>query len=751
MKNRRLGIAALLLLSASFPVLAQPPRAGHVELPLRRIVLFSSGVGYFQREGTVDGNARIDLQFPAADVNDLLKSMVLQDLDGGLINSVTYDSRDPVEKTLKSFALDLTNNPSIGQLLGQARGERIEVISFGEPGQEGKPVTLTGSIVGVQKQRRPVGRDQVIETEQLNLLTEEGLHGIALEKVQRIHFLKPELQQEFRKALEVLATGHDKQKKTVSLNFLGNGKRRARVAYITESPLWKTSYRLSLEEKDGKKDAAFLQGWAVVENTSDEDWHQVRMGLVSGRPISFQMDLYDPLYVPRPVVEPELFASLRPQTYSGDLAAKDKAAAPQQDAESNAPSSPEFAPRAMLREQLGRAKKSPAGEGRGAGIGGGAATPPPGGVFFGSNGMPAPAPAGGPARADGLSLSQGVANAAVATELGEYFKYELEQPVSLPRQKSALLPIVNQAVEASKVSIYNEGVHAKFPLLGLRFKNTTGLHLMQGPITIFEGDTYAGDARITDLQPKETRLVSYAVDLGTEVAPEQKPGHDDLVAVKLFKGLLETTHQQRQTKVYTIKNRSEHPRHLLIEHPIHPGWNLLTPEKPAERSREVYRFTVDAKPNQTEKVAVVEETRLSQQIALSNSPDETIRFFLRATSTSAKVKQALEEVLKRKAQLAETQHAVGVEEQALQAIGRDQERLRANIQRVPPTSQAYQRYLKKFDEQETEIESRQAKLAQLQKTAEQQRQAYESFLANLSGEWRGSIPFTALPATEPVP
>src|SRR5207248_8516544 len=110
-----------------------------------------------------------------------------------------------------------------------------------------------------------------------------------------------------------------------------------------------------------------------------------------------------------------------------------------------------------------------------------------------------------------LNFREGVASAAITTELGEYFQYEIEQPVSLPRQKSALLPIVNQPVEATRVSIYNEQVHAKFPLLGLRFKNTTGLHLMQGPVTVFEANSYAGDARVADLQPNETRLLSYAV------------------------------------------------------------------------------------------------------------------------------------------------------------------------------------------------------------------------------------------------
>src|SRR4029077_9887153 len=115
--------------------------------------------------------------------------------------------------------------------------------------------------------------------------------------------------------LEVLATRHDSQKKVVSLSFNGDGKRQGKGGYVIENPIWKTSYRLVLEE--GKK--AFLQGWAVVENTSDDDWKDVRMALVSGRPISFKMDLYQPLFIPRPTVEPELFASLRPPTFSGAL------------------------------------------------------------------------------------------------------------------------------------------------------------------------------------------------------------------------------------------------------------------------------------------------------------------------------------------------------------------------------------------------------------------------------------------------
>src|SRR5215472_5458952 len=278
-------------------------------LPIAQAVLFSSGVGFFQREGEIEGNQRIDLSFPVQDINDLLKSMVLQDLGGGHISAVSYESRDPIDKTLKSFAINLTQNPGYGQILNQARGEKVEVTL--QSSSNAQPGTLTGTILGVEDQEQAVAKDKAVKVEMLNLWCAEGMRSVKLADVGRVRFLNPVMENEVRRALEVLSLSHDTQKKAVSLVFSGEGKRPVRVSYVVENPIWKTSYRLVLT--DGKP---YLQGWAVVENPSDEDWNNVRMSLVSGRPISFQMDLYQPLYVPRPVVEPELFASLRPPTYT---------------------------------------------------------------------------------------------------------------------------------------------------------------------------------------------------------------------------------------------------------------------------------------------------------------------------------------------------------------------------------------------------------------------------------------------------
>ena len=270
-------------------------------------MLYNAGVGFFERRAEIDGNAKVDLKFNVTEINDLLKSMVLQDLGGGKISTVTYASMDPITKTLKTFAIDLTSNPSMAHLLDQVRGEKVEIEA---------PNRVTGTILGVETREQQVGdKDRVVKTEFLNLLTDAGLRSFPMTSISRIKLTDPKLDAELRQALNVLALGHATDKKTVSLSFEGEGKRPVRVGYIQQSPIWRTTYRLVLSDKK----PPFLQGWALVENPTEGDWQDVSLTLVSGRPISFVMNLYQPLYVNRPVVENELFSSLRPQVYGQDL------------------------------------------------------------------------------------------------------------------------------------------------------------------------------------------------------------------------------------------------------------------------------------------------------------------------------------------------------------------------------------------------------------------------------------------------
>jgi hypothetical protein len=684
-------------------------------LPIAQAVLFSSGVGFFQREGEIDGNQRIDLSFPVQDINDLLKSMVLQDLGNGHVSAVSYESRDPIDKTLKSFAINLTQNPGYGQILNQARGEKVEVVS--QTTGNTQPGTLTGTILGVEPKEETASKDKVVHVEMLNLWCAEGMRSVKLADLTRVRFLNPVMENEVRRALEVLSLSHDTQKKAVSLVFTGEGKRQVKVSYVVENPIWKTSYRLVL----GKEGKPYLQGWAVVENSSDEDWNNVRMALVSGRPISFQMDLYQPLYVPRPVVEPELFASLRPQTYNEPMQEREKAAL-------EAPPATVFAP-ARAMKKLDGADKDMAESAR-------RSLQPAIAGALGAN-LARGATTGSESLNDqlGLMMDRGaVASAATTANLGDFFQYVIDHPVSLPRQKSAMLPIVSTDVEGAKVSIYNEHTLAKHPLLGLRLKNTTGVHLMQGPITVFEKNTYAGDSRIMDLQKGEERLISYAVDLGTEVEPVSKRDPDRYTLVKIVKGIVQTTTKIREIKTYNVKNRAEQDRVVLIEHPFRPDFKLVSKEQPKERARDVYRFEVPVAASKLAKQEVVEERDLVNQIAITNLDDNTMKIIFNSTVTSKPVIEALRKSQDMKFKMADTQRELAHARQQLADIERDQTRIRANLKDTPNSAAAYKKYLEKLDAQEGEIDKLTAKIKELQETENSQRKGYESYLTNLSVE-----------------
>jgi hypothetical protein len=621
-------------------------------LPIRQVVLFNSGVGYFQREGDVDGNARIELSFPTADINDLLKSLILQDLGGGRVSTVSYDSHDPIEKNLRSFALDLSGNPSYGQILNQARGEKVEVLRREKA--DAQPVKVQGSIVGMEAQATGVGTEQ----ELLNLMGEQGLVSIPLNQVLAIRFLNPILEGEFQRALQVLVRAHDTQKKSVSLGFTGAGKRPVKVGYVVERPIWKTTYRLRLEP-NGK---LFLQGWALVENTSDDDWNDVRMTLVAGRPISYKMNLYEPLYIPRPTVEPALFASLRPPVYSAAMEGQGVGPTPgmvppplgqgalggQIGAGALGMPAVNFGNQGMQ----GGAGFSFAGNlGFGGGFGGqlgqfGGQVGQFGGGFVNRHQLPQSGQGGflwanqqrltyeelqerrkqkkeameeakkAVAAIPGLNFREGIESVASADDIGDYHRYLIDQKVTLPRQKSAMLPILNQTIEGAKVSIYNQQVHARYPLLGLRLKNTSGKPLTQGPITVYEESNYAGDTRILDLHPGEERLLSYALDQGTEIETKVASRISPEMTVEIGGDKLIAHFKYRETKTYLIKNRSAHDRRVVIEHPVRSGWKMVG-AKPRERSREVYRFVVDAPAGKPVPFDVAEEQTRVQEVALS--------------------------------------------------------------------------------------------------------------------------------------
>ncbi|MCX7029397.1 MAG: hypothetical protein NTU62_04670, partial [Spirochaetes bacterium] len=522
---------------------------------------------------------------------------------------------------------------------------------------------VSGTVVGVERRSHPVTG----ETAMLNLLTAQGMKSISIYDIQEVRFQNPSTRADIEKALALLAAAKDLDKKTVAVHFAGAGKRRVRVGYLQETPVWKTSYRLSL----GDAKEHLLQGWAVVENTTDADWNNVGLSLVSGRPITFAMDLYTPLYVTRPEAQLELYQSLRPQTY--DMAMDDRAPEEAYAEEAEAPMAKASADLAMRSEMAAVPMRS--------------AAPQPAGA------------AGG----EGFSLSQGVTAAAKGAAVGTLFQYVIEKPVTLARQQSALLPILNQNVGGERFAIYNESVDPARPLSALKLKNTSSLHLQQGPITVFDGGSYAGDAQIADLPAGSEVFISYAVDLETEVEAVPGTGTEDIFTVKITRGTVITTWRQQRERTYNVKNRGQRMKTVIIEHPVSSGFNLVEPKQPMETARGLYRFSLPLDKGKSAKLSVIEDRMVDQTAALTNLPSDRIELYLRTKTVSQAVKDALQKLVALKTKLADATAARVRIDEEIKAIYTDQDRIRSNMGKLSRDSDLYKKYEKTLSEQETRL------------------------------------------------
>jgi hypothetical protein len=662
-------------------LVAPPARADDVDLSVTRVAVFNSGVAYYECEATVAGDAVAELSFRTEQVNDILKSLIVQDFDGGTVGVVRYASQDPIDKTLKSFGVDITGKPTLAQLFDQLRGQPVEITG---------DRAISGVIVGVEQRHTKVGETVVVE-DRLNVLTDAGIQQLPLNELRGIRLTNDKVADELRKALAVLATSNDAGKKSVELHFRGSGQRKIRVAYLLEAPIWKTSYRLALDDEK----QPFLQGWATVENATEEDWNDVRLSLVAGRPISFRMDLYTPIYIPRPLEELELYASLRPPEFEGAMEA-DK----------------------MDQRAAGRAM---------------AAMAPRGAVPEPEAAQRIPSFAGSP-RLDLDFEGSGVGSVATAADAGELFEYAIRTPVSIRRQQSAMLPIVNQRVKGTKVGIYNPATHPKHPLNGLELTNSTDLHLMQGPVTLFDGDIYAGDAKLPDLKPGEERLVAYALDLSTEVDMRHTPSPEQVTAMRIVKGTLIQTRKYVDDREYVIKNKGDRARTVLIEQPYGDDWVLKEPAETYQRTASLSRFKVETPPRETVKQRVRIERIADQTIALGGLYADQMRVYVRSKVISGTLRDALEKAITMQADLEQKRRDRAQAEGEVDEVVKDQGRVRENLRALQANTDAHRRQLEKFDALETKIDDLRDRIRDLRSVEQQQTQRLEDYLAGLNVE-----------------
>ncbi len=667
------------------------PSAPPPAIPVRSVVLFSSGVGYFEHVGTIAGDVSTELRFKTNQINDILKSLVLEDR-GGRVSAVVYPSQDPLSKTLGSFQVNITGNPTLAELLTQLRGAKLTVTAQAE--------RIVGTILGVERKLKAAGdKGQAVEVWVVNLISGGSIRAVPLDDVLKIELEEAQLQDELNKALLALAGARDQDKKPVTINFRGDGERQVRLGYVVETPIWKTSYRLILPGTDEKPR---LQGWAILENQTDNDWNNVSLSLVSGRPISFIEDLYQPLYVPRPTVQPELFASLRPQTYDAGLE--------KQPAERFAENKEE-----REKDKLRKALNQPARS-----LGGIRRDEPSAQSLAESTGSPL-------SRA--IDVNAGVVSVAAAGKLGELFQYNIAN-VSLPRQRSAMLPIVTDDIEAERMSIYNQSVLAKNPLYGARIRNTTGKHLLQGPITVLDEHGYAGDAQIDNLPPGQERLISYGIDLEMRVNAAHRRQENNIQTGRLVKGVLQLTRKQVVMQDYLVQNLSQKAKDVIVEHPFQTEWKLVETPKPMETTDSLYRFRDSVPAGKTRTLTVKEERVHGETIAVLPADLGQLEFYSRSGEIPAGVREALIKTMGLKSALLDSQRQIQQKQKELSEISQEQKRIRDNMNTVTQSSQYYTRLLGKLNDQESRIEKLQGEIDRWQRTYDQQRKELETYLLN---------------------
>ncbi len=674
---------------------------------MREVVLFSSGVGYFEHAGLVDGAATCELRVKTSQLNDLLKSLLLEDKDGGHPGAIEYPSLDPIVKTLASFQVDISDNPTFAQLLGKLRGAGV---SYQQDGQ-----TVAGTVLGVESRTVAVGEhgDRTVEVPILNLLLGGTVSQVRLDQVANLTFTDKVLQDELTKALTALAQSRNQDKKPLVIHFDGQGQRHVSLAYVVETPVWKVSYRLVMPpaaapaaDAAAKPLVGHLQGWAIIENQTDSDWDGVRLALVSGRPISFIEDLSQPLYVPRPVVQPELYASLAPQTDEGGMAydQKERLAVAEDAAAAPAAAAPMLGS-AQMRASGGRAR---------------------------SYGQQEQAkslkdrPGNG-----GVDITRSIQSAAHADTLGQLFSYTVPA-VTLARQRSAMLPIITADVQVERVSIYNASVLAAHPLNGALLTNTSGDLLLQGPVTVLDGGGYAGDASLDNLSQNDHRLLSYAIDLPVKVDGTTDTMENRIVSAIISQGVMTVEYRMTAKRMYHFEASDEQARTVVLEHPFRQGWALVDTAAPFERTDTLDRWRVALPPHKPTVFSITEEIVQGQSIGIVQYGDEQLAVYLKDGAISQAVKDALAKVAALRREVAEVQKVLTQASQDYNRIREDQSRVRENLKSVRENGEYYQRLQAKLLAQENQVDALNKTIDEQRAALDLKQKALNDFIAQLS-------------------
>ena len=667
------------------------------KLPVRRVVLYKNGVGYFEHLGHVRGSQDVHVDFTSAQLNDVLKSLTVLDLSGGKITGVDYNSEAPLARRLATLRLTLGENPTMADFLSALRGARLEVRSGGS-------TALTGKLLSVEQKSR-VKDNGTTEWTEISVVSDAGeVRTAEVTPATSVRLAQKDLQVEVGKYLSLIASSRDQDLRRMTISTTGGGERNLYVSYISEVPIWKTTYRIVLPSKAEKK--PLLQGWAIVDNTIGEDWNEVELSLVAGAPHSFIQQLSQPYYGRRPVMPLPESVQLTPQTHAAALE----------------PTTSMLAfgtPRGVAGGVMG-------------GVAGGIGSGSGGGTGGGTFRTPAPPPS--PAMPEETEVEEAREESEPVAEgnaLGDLFEYKLKEHVTIRKNQSALVPILQTDVAAEKVSLWSESLGVARPLRALWLSNASALTLDGGSFSVLDSNTFAGEGIVEAIKPGERRLLSYATDLGLLVDTKLDSTRERVTRVRINRGTMTTVSEDREKKIYIVRNEDTTPRTLVIEHPARPEWKLGEDDpKPEEKASGLYRFRLNVEPKKTERLVINEVRPLYSHYELKAVTEDQIELLLRQKSINADIEKALRTIAAQKGVVADFDGKIKEQQRNTDQIFADQGRLRENMKSLKGSAEEkalLQRYTKQLEEEETQLETLRKKKQEL----EGQQQLAEALLRNM--------------------
>jgi hypothetical protein len=693
------------------------------DLPVRKVVLYKNGVGYFEHAGTVNGSQRVAIDFTSPQLNDVLQSLTVLDEGGGHIAGVNYNSTTPLAEQLKSLSLGMSEVPTSTELFQALRGQRVEVT--GAPGG-----SITGRLMSIEaRTEKSGGSDSPNTVDQFYLTLVAASGGVRVIELTPALSVRPtdsNLQGQLDRYLELLSTTHSTGLRHLTLNSLGQGQRQLRVSYISEVPVWKATYRLVFpREASG---SATMQGWAVVDNTVGADWDNVQLSLVAGAPQSFIQPLSQPLYTRRPEIPIAIDAQTTPQTH--EAAEADKKDTVESAAKLNAPSAAPLNGRNQFRQQL---KGQYQNQNRALGS---TQTVQVAGQNYADLAAiePGAAGAGNGYGAGGVYRpSDAIAEGDVTTNaFDDFFEYALTQPVTIHKNESAMVPILQQDFPAEHVTLWSE--REAHPLRAVWLENKSKLTLDSGSFSIFESGEFAGEGLLDPIHPGERRLLSYATDQSMRIKVTDRNGTRTLHHVKIFKGAVVETYRDVSWVTYSASNTGDADRTVLVEHPRRTnGWTLEDPVKAAETAPALYRFRLPVTAHATAKLEVREHGPEFMRVDLNANQDYST-YLLELIKRVPDAKAQLDPIIDAQVKLTDLQHQIEESKKQEQTAAADEARDRENLTALKGNDAA-RRFVDELNHAEDLLQATRKHTADLEQQKSQAVDKLNTLISDLSFDW----------------